>query len=84
MHSAVKSRSAINDEQRKLQEAASLDGEAQWTCTPGSVAEVPEQDELYDRTTDPFQLHNVADKHPDVCRDMLKQLRLFMEELRAS
>ncbi len=84
LSASMKGRSAINDEQRKLQEAASLDGEAQWTCTPGSVAEVPEQDELYDRTTDPFQLHNVADKHPDVCRDMLKQLRLFMEELRAS
>lgn len=65
-------------------EAATLDGEEQWTCTPGSVAEVPARDELYNRRTDPFQLHNVAAENREVARELLKQLRQYMEELSAS
>ncbi|HJB65466.1 MAG TPA: sulfatase [Candidatus Mailhella merdavium] len=74
----------VNEEQRKYLEAASLDGEEQWTCTPGSEAKVPDQDELYCRKTDPKQLHNVIAEHPDVARTMLQKLRNYMEELRAS
>ncbi len=66
------------------QAAATLDGEEQWTCTPGSVAEVPAEDELYNRKTDPYQLHNVIKDHPDVARDLLKQLRNRMAEIQAS
>ncbi len=60
------------------------DGEAQWSCTPGSVVKLPEKDELYDRKTDPFQLHNVIDQHKDVAERMFGQLREYMAELRAS
>lgn len=74
----------VNDEQSKYLEAATLDGEAQWTCTPGAVASVPENDELYDRHTDSKQLHNVIDQHPDVAAELLRKLRNYMEELRAS
>ena len=63
---------------------ATLDGEDQWTCTAAASTEVPERDELYNRRTDPFQLHNVAAEHKDVCRELLDRLRLFMAELRAS
>ena len=78
------SNTALNEEQRKFQEAATLDGEDQWTCTPGSVASVPERDELYDRRKDPKQLHDVAAEHPDVAAELLQKLRLFIQELRAS
>ena len=63
---------------------ATLDGEAQWTCTAAASTEVPERDELYDRHTDPFQLHNIAHEHKDVAKQLLEQLKLFMAELRAS
>ena len=63
---------------------ATLDGEAQWTCTAAASTEVPERDELYDRRTDPFQLHNIAHEHKDVAKQLLDQLKLFMAELRAS
>ena len=43
-----------NAAQEKYKDAATLDGESQWTCTPGSVAEVPESDELYDRKNRPL------------------------------
>lgn len=64
--------------------AATLDGEDQWTCTPASKAEVPTEDELYDRKTDPFQLHNVLQQHRDVAADLLRTLKGFMSEIRAS
>ena len=83
MRNAIKG-SELSDEARKYKEAASLDGEDQWTCTPGSAAEVPEKDELYDRHTDPFQLNNVIDKHPDVAAALLGKLRERIAELRAS
>ena len=63
---------------------ATLDGEAQWTCTAAASTEVSERDELYDRRTDPFQLHNIAHEHKDVAKQLLDQLKLFMAELRAS
>ncbi len=64
--------------------AATLDGEDQWTCTPGSVAQVPEKDELYDRKADPFQLANIASKHPEKAGELFKQLREFMFELQTT
>ncbi|MBO4317481.1 MAG: hypothetical protein J5855_04290 [Mailhella sp.] len=60
----------------------SVDGADQWTCTPASKVEVPEEDELYDREKDPFQLHNVISEHPDVAERLLKKLNLFMQDLR--
>ncbi len=66
---------------RKYKEAASLDGEEQWTCTPGASADVPAKDELYDRRKDPFQLNNVIDQHKDVAVKLYKQLTTFMQDL---
>ncbi len=74
----------INDESEKYKKNATLDGEDQWTCTPQAVVELPEADELYDRHADPYQLHNVADKYPDVCAALLKQLEDYMAELKNS
>ena len=73
-----------NEALEKHKKAATLDGEDQWTCTPGSVAEVPETDELYCRKRDPFQLNNIITKEPEVAKKMFEELRLFMTELRAS
>ncbi len=61
----------------------SLDEQDQWTCTPGSKAEVPQGDELYDRKKDPFQLHNLVKQHPDIAADLLQKLNLFMQDLKA-
>lgn len=61
-----------------------LDGADQWTCTPNSVAEVPEKDELYDRVNDPFQLNNIIDEHKDVAHRLLMQLNDYMEDLKNS
>lgn len=69
---------------KKEEVVMALDGADQWTCTPNSIAEVPDIDELYDRRKDPFQLNNVIDKHPEVAKEMLKKLLLYMEELKAS
>ena len=60
-----------------------LDGEDQWTCTPGSSAEVPEQDELYDRRTDPFQLNNVITKYPDIAADLFRKLSTFIADMKS-
>ena len=54
-----------------------------WTCSPGSVAEVPLKDELYDRRNDPFQLVNLIDEHPDVARKLLFKLTDYMDDLKA-
>ena len=61
--------------------AATTDGAAQWTCTPNSTFVVPENDELYDRINDPFQLHNVIDQYPGVAEDLYAQLQAFLDEL---
>ncbi len=71
--------------ERGRKNAPAVNGEGeQWTCTPGSKAQVPEQDELYDRQADPFQLVNVIDKHPTVAEDLYLTLREYMDELRQS
>ncbi len=74
----------LSEEQKMHREAATLDGEDQWTCTPGSVADVPDCDELYVRKSDPFQLKNVIADHPEVAAELLEKLKLQMAELRAS
>ncbi len=61
-----------------------LDGAAQWTCTPGAKVEVPAHDELYDRKKDPFQLNNIIGKHPDVAAKLLQTLKVFMADTAAS
>ena len=61
-----------------------LDGEEQWTCTPGSKAEVPDYDELYDIHSDPFQLNNVISDYPDVAAGLLKKLTAYIEDLQNS
>jgi len=72
----------VNELQKRLQESATLDGEDQWTCTPGSVASVPERDMLFDRQADPFQLNNIAAKDPERASELYARLREFMAELR--
>ena len=60
-----------------------LDGEAQWTCTPGALAEVPQKDELYDRHKDPFQLNNIISEHPEIAKKLLLQLKDFILDLQS-
>ncbi|MCL4467118.1 MAG: sulfatase-like hydrolase/transferase, partial [Chloroflexi bacterium] len=74
----------INVEEGQMRDAATLDGEDQWTCTPGSVAEVPERDELFDRRADPFQLNNIAAKDPGRASELYARLREFMADLRTT
>ncbi len=71
-----------SDAAKDLKDSASLDGEDQWTCTPGSVSEVPAKDELYDRKKDNAQLYNVIDKNPEVAKKLWDDLRGFMGYLR--
>lgn len=61
-----------------------LDGKDQWTCTPGSKAELPERDELYYTPKDPYQLTNVINEHPEVAKELLEKLKAFMGELYTS
>ena len=63
--------------------ATSSQTEEMWSCTPGEV-QLPEQDELYDRQTDPFQLNNIINQKPEIAKELLQQLKLFMAQLRAS
>ncbi|MHB1134442.1 MAG: sulfatase family protein, partial [Chloroflexota bacterium] len=74
----------VSEWQNRLKEAATLDGEEQWTCTPGSVSTVPERDMLFDRKADPFQLNNIAQKDPGRASELFAQLRDFMAELRTT
>ena len=55
-----------------------------WTCTTGATQEVPSEDELYDRRTDPFQLHNIAAEQPEKARELLKKLKASIGEIRIS
>jgi hypothetical protein len=55
-----------------------------WTCTPGSVAEIPEVNELYDRRRDPFQLNNLLEREPEAASEVHAALMKFMLSLRAS
>jgi arylsulfatase A-like enzyme len=75
---------AVSEMQSRLTERATLDGEEMWTCTPGSVAEVPERDVLFDRQADRYQLQNIAAKDPGRASELYAQLRDFMAELRTS
>ncbi len=70
------------DAAASYKEAATTDGQDQWTCTPGASVSVPERDELYNRKADPFQLNNVIDKHPEEAKKMFDTLREFMTELK--
>jgi arylsulfatase A-like enzyme len=77
--------SSSEDLQRRVKEmAATLDDEEQWTCTPGSFAELPERDMLFDRKEDPYQLNNIAPKDPQKAKELYQQLREFMAELRTT
>ena len=84
-HTRTKKRLGEEEVEKFLKKSAeqgrTLDGAAQWTCTPGARVDVPEGDELYDRHTDPFQLNNVIADHPDVARDLLKKLKLYIQDL---
>ena len=61
-----------------------LDGEAQWTCTPSATYDTPPNDELYDRKADPFQLNNVISQYPQQALRMLETLKDYIEELKNS
>lgn len=69
----------IYDEGLKL-----TDEDGIWSCTPGAAAETPEQDELYNRREDPFQLNNIIGEKDKVANDLWIQLRDFMLDLKAS
>jgi arylsulfatase A-like enzyme len=71
----------LSPEFTKYMEAASLDGEDQWTCTPSSLTTLPPRDELYDRQQDPHQLYNIIDEHQDEAKELYYKLRAFMAEL---
>ncbi len=64
--------------------ATSLDGAQQWTCTPGSKLDVPEDDQLFDRKKDPFQLKNIIKEKPEVAEELLRKLSTYMGDLKAS
>ena len=55
-----------------------------WTCTVGAKVDVPDDDELYDRKKDPFQLNNLIKKHPAKAEELLQKLKLIIGELRTS
>lgn len=44
---------------------------------------MPDRDLLFDRRADPFQLHNVADQHPDQARKLYALLNDYLDDLRA-
>ncbi len=69
------------DAATRHKESATLDGEEQWTCTPGAIAALPEKDELYDRKKDPHQLNNIIEQNPEAAKEMWDKLREFMTEL---
>jgi arylsulfatase A-like enzyme len=76
---------SVQDWQKRAKETAfTLDGEEQWTCTPGSMASVPERDQLFDRKADPYQLNNIASKDPKKAAQLFETLREFMAELRTT
>ncbi|MBN2061404.1 MAG: sulfatase [Deltaproteobacteria bacterium] len=80
MHDLKDKKSAAD----RTKEAYTLNSEEQWTCTPGSSFVMPEEDELYNRKEDPFQLNNVVKKYPEIATELLQQLRLFLSELKVS
>ncbi|MDL2306981.1 sulfatase-like hydrolase/transferase [Desulfovibrio sp. OttesenSCG-928-C06] len=58
------------------------DSEEMWSCTAGAKVIVPENDELYDRKNDPFQLKNIISEKPDVAEELLQKLKLRIGELK--
>ncbi|MFV0422056.1 sulfatase [Oleidesulfovibrio sp.] len=58
--------------------------EEMWTCVPGAEVSLPQQDELYDRRTDPFQLDNIIAEQPEKAKELLQQLKLYIGELRTT
>ena len=58
--------------------------EQMWTCTPGAEVILPEEDELYDRKKDPFQLNNIIKENPEKAKELLQELKLYIGELRTS
>ena len=71
----------IPDALKTYKEHSTLDDAEQWTCNPGTRAEVRDGDELYDRKADPFQLNNIIADHPDVAAELLQKLTAFMLDL---
>ena len=59
-----------------------MEDEEIWTCTVGATQEVPQEDELYDRRSDPFQLQNIIAERPDKAGELLRELKLYIGELR--
>ncbi len=83
----VDMRQAYIETQKDSQEVglgtnSTIDGAAQWSCTPTASTEVPAEDELYDRKNDPFQLNNIVKQHPDVAKKLLLELQDYMDELK--
>ncbi len=81
--SATVERGAV-EAMEEYKKGLTLDGAAQWTCTPGSVQKVPDEDQLFDRKKDPFQLNNVIKQHPDIAAKLLQMIEIAEQDLRAS
>ncbi len=80
----LKGKDGVNKAAEAQKAAATLDGEEQWSCTPAGSSEMPDEDELYNRKNDPFQLNNVIKNHPDVAKRLLMQLKDYMDDLKDS
>ena len=61
-----------------------LQSDDMWTCTPHAKVVIPERDQLFNRTVDPFQQNNIIDQYPELAQELLKKLKLFIGELRTS
>jgi arylsulfatase A-like enzyme len=70
------------DAYNMLKNVIGADAEAIWTGTPSLSAQVPQNDELYDRKADPFQLQNIAGKHEKKAAELYTTLSDFMANLR--
>ncbi len=82
IYTGLLEKDAISAKKQDMEDTLALTGDDQWTCASvGASVDVPEGDELFDRKADPFQLHNIIDKHPDVARRLWGQLRDFMADL---
>jgi len=75
-----------NSDQGKMSATVGLssmeEDEEIWTCAPGTVAETPHKDELYDRHADPLQLNNLIDCKAENANEMLQTLMEYMINLR--
>jgi hypothetical protein len=75
---------SVGDVEKRLKEREAimtLDGEDQWTCTPGSIADLPDTDEMFDRKADPFQLNNIIKKDKKRAEELYDQIREFMGQV---